>query len=81
MAKWLARWTLDRKHPGSSPDRGQLCCVLGQDVFKRLAHSASLYPGVGECQQMGASKLSGKPDEILGKGRGVTCDGLASHPG
>ena len=27
---------------------------------------------------MGTSKLSGKPDEIAG---GVTCDGLASHPG
>ena len=26
---------------------------------------------------MGTSKLSGKPDEMLG----VTCDGLASHPG
>ena len=26
---------------------------------------------------MGASKLSGKPDEMLG----ATCDGLASHPG
>ena len=26
---------------------------------------------------MGTSKLSGKPDKILG----VTCDGLASHPG
>ena len=26
---------------------------------------------------MGTGKLSGKPDEILG----VTCDGLASHPG
>ena len=28
-------------------------------------------------QVRSASKLSGKPDEILG----VTCDGLASHPG
>ena len=26
---------------------------------------------------MGIVKLSGKPDEMLG----VTCDGLASHPG
>ena len=26
---------------------------------------------------MGTSKLSGKPDKILG----VTCDGLSSHPG
>ena len=26
---------------------------------------------------MGTSELSGKPDEMLG----VTCDGLASHPG
>ena len=26
---------------------------------------------------MGTSKLSGKPDKITG----VTCDGLASHPG
>ena len=26
---------------------------------------------------MGTNKLTGKPDEMLG----VTCDGLASHPG
>ena len=26
---------------------------------------------------MGTTKMSGKPDEMLG----VTCDGLASHPG
>ena len=26
---------------------------------------------------MGTGELSGKPDEMLG----VTCDGLASHPG
>ena len=30
---------------------------------------------------MGTSKLSGKPDEMLGGGGGVTCDALASHPG
>ena len=27
--------------------------------------------------EMGTGELSGKPDEMLG----VTCDGLASHPG
>ena len=27
--------------PGSSPGRGLLCCVLGQD-----SHNASLHPGV-----------------------------------
>ena len=30
---------------------------------------------------MGTSKLSGKPDEMLGGGGGVSCNGLASHPG
>ena len=31
---------------------------------------------------MGTSKLSGKPDEMLGGGGGgATYDGLASHPG
>ena len=30
---------------------------------------------------MGTGKQSGKPDEMLGGGGGVACDGLASHPG
>ena len=33
---------------------------------------------------MGTSKMSGKPDKVLGAGGGGgegTCDGLVSHPG
>ena len=31
---------------------------------------------------MGTGKLSGKPGEMLGGGGGgITCNGLASHPG
>ena len=39
------------------------------------SHSASVsLPGV----QIGSGEISEKPDELLG---GITCDGLASHPG
>ena len=54
--------------PGSSPGQGHCVVFLGKKL-----HSASLHPGV----QMGTSELLGKPNEL----RGVTCDGLASHPG
>ena len=30
---------------------------------------------------MGTGELLGKPDEMLGGGGGLTCVGLASHPG
>ena len=50
---------------------GSLCCVLGQDTL--LSQCLSPPRSINR----GTSELSGKPDEILG----VTCDGLASHPG
>ena len=55
---------------------GELCrtmpCVLKQTYH---SHSASV-PLPGE--QIGSGEISEKPDELLG---GITCDGLASHPG
>ena len=63
--------------PGSSPVRVIVLCSWARPLHSQClfhyTHSASFHPGV----LMGASKLSGKPDEMLG----VTCDGLASHPG
>ena len=42
------------------------------------SHSAFLHPGV----EMDTGELSGQPDEsAVGRGVGVTCDGLASHSG
>ena len=49
---------------------GSFCCVLGPDTL--LSQCLSPPRSV-----MGTRKLSGKPDKMLG----VTCDGLASHPG
>ena len=60
--------------PGLSA--GQVHCVvfLGKTLY---SHSASLHPtGIN-----GISKLSGQPDKNAGEGGGVTCYGLASHPG
>ena len=64
------------------PRLGHLYCVLKQRWFlgKTLySHNASLHPGV----LVGTDKLSGKPHKTTrwGGGGGVTCDGLASHPG
>ena len=44
---------------GSSPGRGHCVVFLGKTLY---SHSTSLHPGV----QMGTSKLSGKPGEMLG---------------
>ena len=59
--------------------------ILGREVWvgehitltlkHNHSHSASVsLPGV----QIGSGEISEKPDELLG---GITCDGLASHPG
>ena len=58
--------------PGSISGPGYCAVFLGKTLY---SHSASLYKGV----QMGTSKLTGKPDEMLwggGGGEEVTC---ASH--
>ena len=47
------------KGPGSSPGLGHCVVFLGKTLY---SHSASLHPGV----YIGTSKLSGKPDEMLG---------------
>ena len=58
------------RDPGSSPGRGHCVVFLGKTLY---SHSAFLCPGV----LMDTSKLSGKPDRMLGG----TCDRLVSHPG
>ena len=45
----------------------------GSSPGRVIVLCSSLHPGV----YIDTVELSGKPDEILG----VTCDGLASHPG
>ena len=47
------------KRSGFEPWPGHCVVFLGKTL---CSHSASLHPGV----QMGTSKLSGKPDEMLG---------------
>ena len=51
---------LDSGSRGPSSSPGRDCVVFLAKT--RYSHSASLYPGV----EMGTSKLSGKPDEMLG---------------
>ena len=53
--------------PGSSPGRGTLCCVLGQDTVP---------PSIQEYKWVPANCWGN-----LTKCWGVTCDGLASRPG
>ena len=52
--------------PGSIPGRFIVLCSWARHFTLTVPLST----------QRGTSKLSGKPDEMLG----VTCDGLASHP-
>ena len=61
MAQWLARWIPDRNARVRALV-GLLChgvVFLGKTLY---SHSTSFHPGVS----MGTSKLSGKPDEMLG---------------
>ena len=53
--------------PGSSPDRGTLCCVLGQDTVP---------PSTKEYKWVLVNCWGN-----LTNCWGVTCDGLASRPG
>ena len=58
--------------PGSSPGRGTLCCVLGQDTFITL----TVPPSTQEYQWVPANCWGN-----LTNCWGVTCDGVASRPG
>ena len=53
------------KRSGFKPWPGSLRCVLGQDTL--LSQCLSLPRSINECRRQNAW--------------GVTCDGLASHPG
>ena len=65
VALWLAGWSPDREVRVRALT-GSLCCVLGQDTL--LSQCLSPPRSINGYQQssLGTSKLSGKPDEMLG---------------
>ena len=71
MASWLVCPTPEGAVPFFEPWLGTLCCVLGQDTL------LSRCPSPPRCIN-GYWQIVG---ENLTNYGGVTCDGLASHPG
>ena len=74
VAKWLAHWIPESRGPGSSPGWVIICVVfLGKTLY---SHSASL-----STQEYKWIPVPANCQRNQTKCWGVTCDGLAFHPG